>query len=151
MTNPEPYPIQVELGGAYRKTDIERNRGGRECFGGCLLPGFGAGGGNDTQGAASTFAKHSPHGGCVTEARTSVWYLACPEAKLKFIVRCSAPNDLQSTASSKATDDPSDKAGSEFGKKTFGAFSGDQTNASRKEFNRERSRALQRKVREVEV
>lgn len=117
MTNTEPYPIQEELGGAYRKTDIERNRGGRECFGGCPLPGFGAGGGNDTQGAASTFAKHSPHGGCVTEACTSVWHLACPEAKLKFIVPCSATNDLQSTASAKATDDPSDKAGSESGKK----------------------------------
>lgn len=94
--------------------------------------------------------KHPPHRGCVTEVCTSVWHLACPEAKLKFIVCCSATNDLQSTASSKATDDPSDKAGSESGK-TFGAFSGERTNASRKKFNQERSRALQRKVREVEV
>lgn len=29
MTNTEPYLIQVELGGAYRKTEVERSRGGR--------------------------------------------------------------------------------------------------------------------------
>lgn len=50
MTNTEPYLIQVELGGTYRKTEVERSRGGRgSVLGGCFLPGFGAGGGADTK------------------------------------------------------------------------------------------------------